>query len=69
MGDCFTVDDVYLLSAVPLTNSAPDFSHVGDTVPRGVTAAIGIAFLLTRLHATSLIKVDNNRASALSTLF
>ena len=37
-------DNVYLLSAVPLTNSAPNFSHFGDTVPRGVTAAIGIAF-------------------------
>ena len=36
---------------------------------RGVTAAIGIAFLLTRLHATSLRKLDNNHAGALSTLF
>ena len=50
-------DNVYLLSAVPLTNSTPNFSHFGDTISTGVTAAIGIgiAFLLTMLHATSLI--------------
>ena len=62
-------DNVYLLSAVPLTNSSPDFSHFGDAISRGVTAAIGIAFLLTRLHATSLITLDNNHAGVLSKLF
>ena len=57
-------DYVYLLSAVPLTNSTPNFSHFGDTISTGVTAAIGIAFLPTMLHATSLILLDNNHARA-----
>ena len=52
-------DNVYLLSAVPLTNYTPNISHLGVTIPCGVTAAIGIAFLLTRLHATSLTMLDN----------
>ena len=47
-----------------LTNSTPNFSHFGDTISTGVTAAIGIAFLLTMLHATSLILLDNNYACA-----
>ena len=37
-------DNGYLLLAVPLTNSTPNFSHLGDTISRGVTAAIGIGF-------------------------
>ena len=37
-------DNVYLLSAVPLSNSAPSFSHIGDTIYGGVTAVIGTAF-------------------------
>ena len=52
-------DNVYLLSAVPLTNYTPDISHLGVTIPCGVTTAIGIAFLLKRLYATSLIMLDN----------
>ena len=27
----------------------PDFSHFGDTIPRGVTAAIGIAFFANKV--------------------
>ena len=42
-------DNVYLLSAVPLTNFFPDISHFGGTIPRGVTADIGIAQWLTLL--------------------
>ena len=33
-----------LLSAVPWTNFALDFSYFGDTIPRVVTAAVGIVF-------------------------
>ena len=36
--------NIYILSAVPLANVTPDFSHFGSTIPRGVTAAIGTAF-------------------------
>ena len=53
-----TESNVYLLSAVPLTNYAPSISHIGVTIPCSVTAVIGIAFLLTRLHATSPISLD-----------
>ena len=35
------LNNIYLLSAVPLANVAPDFSHFGSTIPRGVTAAVG----------------------------
>ena len=38
------LDNIYLLSAVPLANVTPDSSHFGSTIPRGVTAAIGTAF-------------------------
>ena len=44
---------------IPLTNYTPNISHLGVTIPCGVNAAIGIAFLLTRLHATSPITPDN----------
>ena len=57
-------DNVYLLSAVPLTDIAPDISHFRGTVLWGVTADTGIA-QLTRLHATSLITLETNHASAL----
>ena len=30
------LDNIYLLSAVPLANVAPDFSHFGSTISRGV---------------------------------
>ena len=56
-------DNVYLLSAVPLTDVAPDISHFRGTILWGVTAT-GIA-QLTRLHATSLITLETNHASAL----
>ena len=39
------LDNIYLLSAdVTSANIAPDFSHFGSTIPRGVTTAIGTAF-------------------------
>ena len=61
-------DNVYLLSAVPLTNYTPppDISHLGITIPCGVTAAIGIAFSDNKVachvtdyagqHASALVK-------------
>ena len=57
-------DNVSLLSAVPLTDIAPDISHFRGTILWGVTADTGIA-QLTRLHATSLITLEINHASAL----
>ena len=50
-------DSVYLLSAVPLTDIAPDISHFRGTILWGVTADTGIA-QLTRL-------LETNHASAL----
>ena len=38
---------MFTYSAVRLTNYTPDISHLGVTIPYGVTTAIGIAFLLT----------------------
>ena len=38
------LNNIYLLSAVPLANLAPDFLISEAHIPRGVTAAIGTAF-------------------------
>ena len=60
------LDNIYLSSAVPLANVAPDFSHFGSTIPRGVTAAIGTANKVA-CHVTDY--AGQKSSGALSTLF